>query len=108
SGLAELSPPPPRGSKTHPRSGPKLGGGAGVWMVGGGLRLASRVVRRGSYGCPKRLEAVFLQPLNDRCRCFFQRYPVPPVHWSKDVVALLDASSSNVVFECKRVFRRCD
>src|SRR5690606_32330258 len=28
SGLAELSPPPPRGSKTHPRSGPKLGGGA--------------------------------------------------------------------------------
>src|SRR5690606_868582 len=29
SGLAELSPPPPRGSKTHPRSGPKLGGGAG-------------------------------------------------------------------------------
>src|SRR5690606_21945225 len=28
SGLAEPSPPPPRGSKTHPRSGPKLGGGA--------------------------------------------------------------------------------
>src|SRR5690606_14558270 len=27
SGLAEPSPPPPRGSKTHPRSGPKLGEG---------------------------------------------------------------------------------